>query len=149
MYFYSVKYECLSLPVQVVCLTILSMENSTNDGRQPVIKQENYEQAEDNCPMTNAWRIIGGKWKLLILNAIRKECPARFGELRKKMQDITQTTLTAQLRELERDGILSRKVYAESPPKVEYQLTELGKTLIPVMKVLSDWGDTYCQATKN
>jgi DNA-binding HxlR family transcriptional regulator len=124
------------------------MENSTNIDRQPVIKQENYEQPEDNCPVTNAWKIIGGKWKLLILNAIRQQCPARFGELRKKMQDITQTTLTTQLRELERDGILSRKVYAESPPKVEYQLTELGKTLIPVMKVLSDWGDNYCQVTK-
>ena len=124
------------------------MENNTNGDRQPVIKQENYEQLEDNCSMTNAWKIIGGKWKLLILNAINQECPARFGELRKKMQDITQTTLTTQLRELERDGILSRKAYAESPPKVEYQLTELGKTLVPVMKVLSDWGDNYCKVTK-
>lgn len=133
---------------QVVCRTILSMENSTNDDPQPVIKQENYGQPEDNCSMTNAWKVIGGKWKLLLLNAIRQECPARFGALRKKMQDITQTTLTAQLRELERDGIISRKAYAESPPKVEYQLTELGQTLIPVMQVLSDWGDNYCQVTK-
>lgn len=133
---------------QVVCRTVLSMENNTNNDRQAVIKQEIYGQPEDNCSMTNAWKIIGGKWKLLILNAIRQQCPARFGELKKKLQDITQTTLTAQLRELERDGILSRKVYAESPPKVEYQLTELGKTLVPVMKVLSDWGDNYCQVTK-
>jgi DNA-binding HxlR family transcriptional regulator len=124
------------------------MENNTNSDPQPVIKQENYQQLEDNCSMTNALKIIGGKWKLLILNAISQECPARFGELRKKMQDITQTTLATQLRELERDGILSRKAYAESPPKVEYQLTELGKTLVPVMKVLSDWGDNYCKVTK-
>ncbi|QNK64921.1 helix-turn-helix transcriptional regulator [Pedobacter sp. PAMC26386] len=124
------------------------MENNTINDPQSVIKQENHEQLEDNCSMTNAWQIIGGKWKLPLLNAIRKECPARFGELRKKMQEITQTTLTTQLRELERDGIISRKVYAESPPRVEYKLTELGKTLIPVMDILSDWSDTYCKATK-
>ncbi|MGY0035949.1 winged helix-turn-helix transcriptional regulator [Pedobacter sp. NJ-S-72] len=74
--------------------------------------------------------------------------PCQIRGAEKKKQDITQTTLTTQLRELERDGILSRKAYAESPPKVEYQLTELGKTLVPVMKVLSDWGDNYCKVTK-
>ena len=102
------------------------------------------ELAENNCAMTKAMNVIGGKWKLLLLNSIRKECPARFGELRKKMQGaITHATLTAQLRELERDGIIVRKVFAEAPPKVEYKLTDLGKTLVPVIQTLCDWGDAY------
>ena len=100
---------------------------------------------ENNCSMTLAMQVIGGKWKLLLLNAIRKECPMRFGELRKKMIDITHATLTAQLRELEADGVIERKVYAVSPPKVEYKLTALGKQLIPVMQALCDWGDAYRQ----
>lgn len=78
------KDESTIFVKQVVCRTVPSMENNTNDDPQEVIKQENHEQPEDNCPMTNAWKIIGGKWKLLILNAISQECPARFGELRKK-----------------------------------------------------------------
>ncbi len=82
---------------------------------------------------------------MLLLNAIRKECPARFGELRAKMQDITHATLTAQLRELEADGVIERKAYAVSPPKVEYKLTDLGKKLVPVMQALCDWGDEYRQ----
>ncbi len=101
---------------------------------------------ENNCAMTLAMQVIGGKWKLLILNAIRKECPARFGELRDKMVDITHATLTAQLRELERDGVIERKAYAVSPPKVEYKLTELGKLLIPVMQALCDWGEAFRQS---
>ncbi len=121
------------------------MENNTNDDHQLVIKPENDFFLEDNCPMTNALNIMGGKWKLLLLTKIREECPARFGELRRRMRFITQATLTTQLRELERDGIISRKVYAEAPPKVEYKLTELGKTLIPLMDALSEWSNTYCK----
>lgn len=100
---------------------------------------------ENNCSMTLAMNVIGGKWKLLLLNAIRKECPARFGELRDKMIDITHATLTAQLRELEADGVIERKAYAVSPPKVEYKLTELGKRLVPVMQALCDWGEAFRQ----
>lgn len=95
--------------------------------------------------MTTALQAIGGKWKLLLLDTIRKECPKRFGQLRKEMNDITQATLTTQLRELERDGILLRTVYPEVPPRVEYKLTELGKQLIPVMDALCAWGLQYDQ----
>ncbi|MNL40830.1 putative HTH-type transcriptional regulator YybR [compost metagenome] len=98
--------------------------------------------------MTKVLRIIGGKWKLLILNAILQDCPKRFGELRKKMPDITQATLTIQLRELEADGIVSRLVYAESPPKVEYKLTDLGLTLVPIITSLNEWGQNYCVHNK-
>jgi DNA-binding HxlR family transcriptional regulator len=97
-------------------------------------------------PMTDAMQAIGGKWKLLLLDSIRRECPKRFGELRKEMKHITHTTLTAQLRELERDGILTRAVFPEVPPRVEYKLTDLGKQLIPIMDALCQWGTLYGKA---
>lgn len=101
-----------------------------------------------STPMTDALQAIGGKWKLLLLDTIRKECPKRFGELRKEMKHITQSTLTAQLRELERDGILTREVFPEVPPRVEYKLTELGKQLIPIMDALCLWGERYGKERK-
>lgn len=124
------------------------MENNTNDDIQSIVKAEKETFIEDNCPMTNALGIIGGKWKLLLLNKMREECPARFGELSRKMKYITHTTLTLQLRELERDGIISRTVYGEVPPRVEYQFTALGKTLIPLMDALVNWGKAYCKVSK-
>lgn len=117
------------------------MKKDTINEAQALAKKEFLEI---NCPMTNALKVIGGKWKLLLLNSIRKECPLRFGELKKKMHDITQATLTMQLRELERDGIIERKVYAEAPPRVEYKLTELGKKLLPAIEALCSFGDAYC-----
>lgn len=123
---------------------ILSMKNNTIDEHQAVSPQKKSGENEKN-PMTAALQAIGGKWKLLLLDSIRKECPKRFGELRKEMKNITQTTLTAQLRELERDGILTRAVFPEVPPRVEYKLTELGKKLIPIMDALCQWGELYEQ----
>jgi len=102
--------------------------------------------AENNCVVTNAFKVIGGKWKILLINAIYKDCPKRFGELRREMEDLAQATLTTQLRELERDGIICRKAYAESPPRVEYKLTALGKTLIPVIRALEGWWSAYSTA---
>lgn len=121
------------------------MKNDTNNEIQPVENSENRVFLEPNAAMTNTLDIIGGKWKLILLNRIREECPMRFGVLRKKLPHITQATLTTQLKELEQDGILLRTAYAESPPRVEYKLTALGKTLIPVMDALCDWGQTYEQ----
>ena len=122
------------------------MKKDTNEENSAfAVNAASAQLLENNCSMTLAMQVIGGKWKLLLLNAIRKECPMRFGELRKKMIDITHATLTAQLRELEADGVIERKVYAVSPPKVEYKLTALGKQLIPVMQALCDWGDVYRQ----
>lgn len=125
------------------------MTNDTNNDQQQVTNSDLEIISEDHCPMTNALKIIGGKWKLLLLNKIREGCPMRFGVLRKKMQNITQATLTAQLRELERDGIILRESFAESPPRVEYRLTDLGKSLIPVMDALCDWGNLYCKLREN
>lgn len=84
-------------------------------------------------------RVIGGKWKPLILWHLNEK-PVRFGELMRKMPGITQKMLTQQLRELEDDGLVIRKLYPEVPPRVEYSLSDYGKTLGPVLQAMSDWG---------
>jgi DNA-binding HxlR family transcriptional regulator len=86
--------------------------------------------------------IIGGKWKGVILYHLM-ERTYRFGELKRVMPGVTQRMLTKQLRELETDGIIHRKVYAEVPPKVEYSLTEVGESLTDVMMMMRDWGRNH------
>ncbi|GAB6092719.1 winged helix-turn-helix transcriptional regulator [Furfurilactobacillus curtus] len=85
--------------------------------------------------------VIGGKWKPLLLCHLGNG-PQRPGQLHRKVEGITQKMLTQQLRELEADGIISRKVYAQVPPKVEYSLTEQGKSLGHVLVAMSEWGET-------
>lgn len=119
------------------------MLNDTIHEDQEIAKQDSESFSEKNNTMNIALDIIGGKWKLMLLNKIREECPMRFGVLRRKLPHITQATLTAQLKQLERDGILLREAYAESPPRVEYKLTEIGKSLIPIMDSLCAWGENY------
>ena len=91
--------------------------------------------------------MVGGKWKPLILYYLSGGTK-RFGELRKLLPDITQRMLTLQLRELEQDQIVQRQVYAEVPPKVEYSLTEFGKSLDPVMLRMLAWGEKYLSKRK-
>lgn len=88
-------------------------------------------------------QVIGGKWKPIILYHLGNEGILRFGELGRSIGIITQKMLTQQLRELEKDGLVSRKVYTQVPPKVEYSLTDLGKSLIPILDQLRDWGMCY------
>ena len=95
-----------------------------------------------SCPVEAAIDIIGGKWKPWIIWCLR-DGTLRFSELQKKMPCATSKMLTKQLRELERDGIISRKIYAEIPPKVEYSLTPSGKTAIPLVETLCEWGCKY------
>jgi DNA-binding HxlR family transcriptional regulator len=90
----------------------------------------------------SALHALGGKWKPLILWHLMDET-RRFGELRRRIPDITQKMLTQQLRELEADGLVHREVYPQVPPKVEYSLTELGRTLESVLDMLCDWGKTF------
>lgn len=91
------------------------------------------------CPVTRAMAAIGGKWKLFILYHLMGGT-RRFGELRRLIPDVTQQMLTAQLRELEADGLITRTVYPVVPPKVEYSLTPLGCELRPVTDALLEWG---------
>jgi DNA-binding HxlR family transcriptional regulator len=93
-------------------------------------------------PVELSLDILGGKWKILIIWQL-KDDPKRYGELKKSLFGVTHKMLTQQLRELEQDEIISRKVYPEIPPKVEYNLTLLGKTIIPIIDLLSDWGNEY------
>lgn len=94
------------------------------------------------CPFEVALNAIDGKWKLRILHLLQNET-LRYNELKDKIPGITQKVLTSQLRQLEKDGIVSRKVYAEIPPRVEYSLTTIGKKLIYVYLALHTWALEY------
>ncbi len=91
------------------------------------------------CPVEWTLEVIGGKWKCVILWHLRGRV-RRFNELRRLIPNTTQKMLTAQLRELERDGLVARKIYAEIPPKVEYSITPYGATLTPLMEQMCKWG---------
>lgn len=97
------------------------------------------------CSVEAALAVIGGRWKAVIIFHLISSEVLRFGELRKLIPDVSQRMLTNQLRELEEDGIVHREVYPEVPPKVEYSLTEYGKTLEPIMYSLREWGAIHME----
>lgn len=99
------------------------------------------------CPVETTLLLIGDKWKVLILRDLM-EGTKRFGELKKSIGAISQKVLTQQLREMEEDGLVARKVYAEVPPKVEYSLTEDGFSLKPIIESMYAWGKLYKEKTK-
>ena len=99
-------------------------------------------QPEYLCGVAVALSLIGGKWKGVILWHLTFKT-LRFSQLRRRLQGVTQKMLTQQLRELEKDGLIHREVFAEVPPKVEYSLTELGASLQPMLQQLCDWGRLY------
>ena len=94
------------------------------------------------CPVATTVRLIGNKWKLLIIRDLL-EGARRFGELKKSVSGISQKVLSENLRALESDGIISRKVFAEVPPRVLYSLTDVGRSLLPVIDAMADWGEAY------
>lgn len=101
-----------------------------------------------NCEKELTLTVIGGKWKMLILWHLGKEGTKRFGELKSLMPGITQRMLVSQLRELEEDLIVNRKVYPVVPPKVEYSLTEHGKSLMPILESMYEWGKAYMETNQ-
>jgi DNA-binding HxlR family transcriptional regulator len=105
------------------------------------------KKSEYHYPVELALKLIGGKWKLLIVWFLSEKV-YRFSELRRQIPTITQKMLTQQLRELESDGIINRKVYAQVPPKVEYSLTEMGKSLSPILKAMQKWAISFIEESK-
>lgn len=106
-------------------------------------KNKNYM-----CTFEITIDLIGGKWKPLIIWHLGNNGILRFNELKKTLPQITQKMLTQQLRELESDDLVSRKVYPQVPPKVEYTLTELGESIMPILKTMCIWGEDYYVSKK-
>jgi len=94
------------------------------------------------CPVETTLTLIGDKWKVLILRDLMPGTK-RFGELKNSVGTVSQKVLTAQLRAMEESGLISRKVYAEVPPRVEYSLTALGQSLKPILDSMQNWGEEY------
>lgn len=94
------------------------------------------------CPVETTLALIGDKWKVLILRDLMPGTK-RFGELKQSIGHVSQKVLTAQLRDMEENGLLHRRTYAEVPPRVEYSLTDLGRSLKPVLDALQEWGARY------
>ena len=94
---------------------------------------------ETSCPVTYCLSVIGGKWKPIILFCIANGVD-RFGAMQRAVPGITKQMLTKQLRELESDGLISRTIFAEVPPRVDYALTDIGRSILPVIEKMADWG---------
>lgn len=114
---------------------------STSDN---IMKIRNKEYT---CTFEIAVDLIGGKWKPLIIWYLGTKGTKRFSELKKLIPQVTQKMLTQQLRELEADSLVKRKVYPQVPPKVEYSLTNLGESLMPIFSMMCKWGDDYYKIT--
>lgn len=95
-----------------------------------------------DCPVATTVRLIGNKWKLLIIRNLQQR-PWRFNELHRNLEGISQKVLTDSLRQMEADGIITRTVYPEVPPRVEYALSELGESMRPILDSMQAWGNSY------
>lgn len=106
------------------------------------MSEQNKIKDLPTCPVETTLTLIGDKWKVLILRDLMSGTK-RFGQLKKSIGNVSQKVLTAQLRAMEQNGLLTRTVYAEVPPKVEYTLTELGQSLKPILDAMQNWGEGY------
>lgn len=104
---------------------------------------ENFNEKYEKCPMYYAMSILEGKWKWIILWAIYEAKVIRYNKLKNRLQPIAHKTLSHQLKELEHNRIIHREQYNQVPPKVEYWLTEEGKTLIPILELMFQWGEQH------
>ena len=111
--------------------------------------QSDWLTAPGACAVELALAMISGKWKLRIYDVLRKGGTVRYCLINNELKDISEKTLTAQLREMEQDGIITRIIYPEVPPRVEYQLTALGQSLQTVFDALTNWGMACIEYKKN
>ncbi len=107
-----------------------------------------YYRSSENCPIRTVLDRIGDKWSILVILILGEEETMRFNELQKSMEDISQKMLTVTLRKLESDGLVHRRIFPEIPPRVEYKLTERGKSLLPHIHSLSDWAADNIEGIK-
>lgn len=117
-------------------------------GENVLMPKFQFRDTVYNNSVELALDIIGGKWKMPILWRLRDDSVWRYGQLKKSIESITHKMLTEQLRELERDGLITRKVYPVVPPKVEYTITLKGKTTIPIIEMLRTWGEDFKNNTE-
>ena len=118
------------------------IQKDTIEERRVFMSEAAHDQSLPACPVEVTLTLISNKWKVLILRDLLTGTK-RFGELKKSIGTVTQKVLTAQLREMEASGLLTRTVYAEVPPRVEYALTELGLSLKPILDSMVAWGMHY------
>lgn len=110
--------------------------------------QEKLQNGDYHCEKEMTLSIFSGKWKVVILWHLGVEGPHRFNDMQRLFKNISHKTLSNQLKELIEDGVISRRVYPESPPKVEYSMTELGYTLLPIIEMMYDWGKNRIEQLK-
>ncbi|MGG6295398.1 winged helix-turn-helix transcriptional regulator [Leptolyngbya sp. AN02str] len=131
--------QAYSDPLRLVSVNPLPKEAGANGGEGSRLEAKGDRLT---CSVETTLDIIGARWKVLILHELFNGVK-RFNELHRSLVGITQKMLTQQLRELEQDGIVHREVYQQVPPKVEYSLTPLGRTLEPILDAMHEWGTTY------
>lgn len=143
-----------TLPWQVFVLLFSLRAKGTDEVRldekgQHTMARIRHKQLEGTtgCPVEATLQLIDGKWKGVVLFHLFENTTLRFNEIRRLLPNVTQRMLTNQLRELEADGLIVRKLYPEVPPKVEYSLSPRGRTLEPVIMALKAWGDTHVALT--
>jgi DNA-binding HxlR family transcriptional regulator len=125
--------------------TVVSLKSKPASG---VRREIDFEQLDfGNCPVRDMMQQIGGKWSTLMLEALAAR-PYRFGELRRKIPDISQRMLTQTLRDLQREGYIEREVFATKPPSVEYRITELGVSLYATLALLLNWAEANHEAVR-
>lgn len=104
---------------------------------------KNENEVKYSCPIEYTLNLIAGKWKLVILWHLSQDKVMRYGEIKRTLNNITHKMLSQQLKELEADGFIHREQYPEVPPKVEYSLTKLGESFMPILESMSNWGKKH------
>jgi DNA-binding HxlR family transcriptional regulator len=99
---------------------------------------------QKNCPVARALDIIGERWTILLLRDLFLQGPRRFQDFQESLAGVAPNTLSARLKTMEEQGLITRRVYSDHPPRLEYHLTDKGKSLGPVLKALRDWGQRHC-----